>query len=141
EAESGTTLRLGDRRAGPPQTTELGPGRAVRLLLEERAGVRTELVLLRREAEVHQRLRGRPRTRSAMMFRRTSDVPASIELPRLRSCARCHLPRSITRSEPSSSTAVVPSMSRPRRVRRWFISDQNSLATEPSGPGTPGIRP
>src|SRR4029077_5462344 len=99
EAESGTTLRLGDRSAGPPKTSELGPGRVVpailrrrelrqarsgKALLEEGAGLRAELVLLRRETEIHQRLRGRPSTRSAMMLRRTSDVPASMVLPRLR---------------------------------------------------------
>src|SRR5207247_7354202 len=101
EAQAGTTLRLGDRRAGPSKTRELWPGRAVPAilrrrdlrgapkgvtLLEERASLRAELVLFRRAAEVHQRLRGRPRTRSAMMFRRISDVPASMVLPRLRSC-------------------------------------------------------
>src|SRR5437762_3391844 len=101
EAQAGTTLRLGDRRAGPSETGQLWPGRAVPAILgrrdlrearegvtplEERASLRAELVLLRREAEVHQRLRGRPRTRSAMMFRKISDVPASMVLPRLRSC-------------------------------------------------------
>ena len=34
----------------------------------------------------HYRDLGRPRTRSATMLRRISDVPASIVLPRLRSC-------------------------------------------------------
>src|SRR5439155_22612116 len=73
EAEAGTTLRLGDRRAGPSKAGELWPGRAVPAilrrrdlrearkgvtLLEERASLRAELVLLPREAEVHQRLRG-----------------------------------------------------------------------------------
>src|SRR5207247_1863233 len=101
KAQAGTTLRLRERRAGPSTTGELWPGRAVPAirrrrdlrearegitLLEERAGLRAELVLLRREAEVHQRLRGRPSTRSAMMFRRISDVPASMVLPRLRRC-------------------------------------------------------
>src|SRR5439155_17045186 len=67
EAQPGTTLRLGDRRAGPSKAGELWPGRAVPAilrrrdlrkarkgitLLEERAGLRAELVLLRREAEV-----------------------------------------------------------------------------------------
>src|SRR5207249_3399061 len=67
EAQAGTTLRLGDRRAGPSKTCELRPGRAVPAilrrrdlreapkgvtLLEERASLRAELVLFRREAEV-----------------------------------------------------------------------------------------
>src|SRR5581483_11754079 len=56
----------------------------VRLLLQ------LELVLVQRE--VHQRLRGSPRTRSATMLRSTSEVPASIVLPRLRSCWWFHQP-------------------------------------------------
>ena len=62
EAQAGTTLRLGDRRAGPSKTGELWPGRAVPAilrrrdlrearkgvtLLEKRAGLRAELVLFR----------------------------------------------------------------------------------------------
>ncbi len=43
-------------------------------------------LLVFRERELHQRPLGRPSTRSAMMLRRISDVPASIVLPRERSC-------------------------------------------------------
>ena len=53
---------------------------------EERPRLRAQLVLQRREGEIHQRDLGSPSTRSATMFRRISDVPASIVLPRLRSC-------------------------------------------------------
>ena len=45
-----------------------------------------QLELLVGEREIHQRLLGSPSTRSATMLRKTSDVPASIVLPRLRSC-------------------------------------------------------
>ena len=48
-------------------------------------GIAQQLLILG-EGELHQRLRGRPSTRSAMMFRRISLVPASIVLPRLRNC-------------------------------------------------------
>src|SRR5215203_6208047 len=50
------------------------------------ARLAAEELLLFGEGELHQRLLGRPSTRSAMMFRRISEVPASIVLPRLRSC-------------------------------------------------------
>src|SRR5207249_9803796 len=36
EAQAGTTLRLGDRRAGPSKTRELWPGRAVPAILRRR---------------------------------------------------------------------------------------------------------
>jgi hypothetical protein len=48
-----------------------------------------EQVLLLGEGELHQRLLGRPSTRSAMMLRRISEVPASIVFPRERSCWCC----------------------------------------------------
>ena len=63
------------------------------------------------------------------MLRSTSDVPASIVLPRLRSCWWCH--------QPSSRMPSAPSSSRPSFVMRWFCSDQRSLIAEPSGPGMP----
>src|SRR5207248_1459320 len=150
EAQAGTTLRLGDRRAGPSKTCELWPGRTVPAILrrgdlreapegvtlrEERASLRAELVLFWREAEVHQRLRGRPRTRSAMMFRRSSDVPASMVLPRLRSCWYCQKP---SHTPPSpSSCAAMPCRDSASFVSRWWDSLQCSFATDPSGPGTP----
>src|SRR5215471_505954 len=85
--------------------------------------------LLFREREVHQRLLGRPSTRSATMLRSTSDVPASIVLPRLRSCWWFH--------QPSSRIPFGPRTSRASLVRRWFASDQRSFTPDPSGPGTP----
>src|SRR5581483_9949058 len=88
-----------------------------------------QLDLVVGEGEVHQRDLGSPSTRSATMFRRTSDVPASIVLPRLRSCWWFHQPSSVIPSGPRSSRASF--------VRRWFASDQRSLTPEPSGPGTP----
>src|SRR5436190_2201253 len=57
-----------------------------------------------------QRLRGSPSTRSATMFRNTSEVPASIVLPRLRSCWWCHQPSSRLPSAPSS--VPVPALAR-----------------------------
>src|SRR5439155_1472049 len=104
EGDAAEPPRYGDRVEDAdlrPGAMALCPGRAVPAilrrrdlrearkgvtLLEKRAGLRAELVLFRREAEVHQRLLGRPRTRSAMMFRRISDVPASMVFPLLRSC-------------------------------------------------------
>ena len=56
---------------------------------EEGPRLCAQLLLLGGEREIHQRDLGRPSTRSAMMLRRISDVPASIVLPRLRSCACC----------------------------------------------------
>ncbi len=61
------------------------------------AGRRPQHLLLLGEGEVHcgrscsdgQRDRGRPSTRSAMMPRRISEVPASMVFPRLRSCWYC----------------------------------------------------
>ena len=88
--------RLADVRApalleedGLVDEAELGGGdllSAPAAVLERVARLAAEQLLLFGEGELHQRLRGRPSTRSAMMFRRISDVPASIVLPRLRSC-------------------------------------------------------
>ena len=61
------------------------------MLLAVALVARPELVLLGGEREVHEAYRdlGSPSTRSAMMLRRISEVPASIVLPRLRSCSCC----------------------------------------------------
>ena len=67
-------LRAGDLVARPAAVAE----RLARLAAQQ--------LLLFRERELHQRLLGRPSTRSAMMLRRISLVPASIVLPRERSC-------------------------------------------------------
>ena len=74
-----------------PDPAELGQllERRRRRRLEERARLAAEVVLLCAEGEVHQRPLGRPSTRSAMMLRRISLVPASIVLPRERSCWYC----------------------------------------------------
>src|SRR3954463_9807413 len=64
-----------------------------------------QLELVLRKREIHQRDLGRPRMRSAMMLRKTSDVPASIVLPRLRSCWWFHQPSSRIPSAPRSSRA------------------------------------
>src|SRR5207249_3281627 len=93
-------LRLRD--VEPTQLGELAPAIVFRLPVavegetvgEPRARVLLERELFAVECEVHQRLRARPRTRSAMMLRSTSDVPASIVLPRLRSCWWFHQPSS-----------------------------------------------
>ena len=54
---------------------------------EHVARLAAQQLLLLGECKLHgQRPRGRPSTRSAMMLRRTSLVPASIVLPRERSC-------------------------------------------------------
>ena len=53
---------------------------------EHLTGLAPQQFLLLREGELHQRDLGRPSTRSAMMLRRISLVPASIVFPRLRSC-------------------------------------------------------
>ena len=53
---------------------------------EHVARLAPQQLLLLGERELHQRDLGRPSTRSAMMLRRISLVPASIVLPRLRSC-------------------------------------------------------
>src|SRR6266540_4350643 len=51
------------------------------------ASLPAQQLLVLRERELHlYRPLGRPSTRSAMMLRRISDVPASIVLPRERSC-------------------------------------------------------
>src|SRR5262249_1802700 len=79
-------------RAGVPAGVgagELGDALPREALPEERARLAPELVLLGSERELHHRDRGRPSTRSAMMLRSTSDVPASIVFPRLRSCRNC----------------------------------------------------
>ncbi len=88
EREACAALLLGDRDAGPAELGEIGPGR-LRGGGEERARLLAKLVLLWGEGEVHQRDLGRPRTRSATMLRRISEVPASMVLPRLRSCWYC----------------------------------------------------
>src|SRR5207249_1119904 len=62
----------------------VAPPAAVR---EHVPGLAPQQLLVLGERELHQRLLGRPRTRSATMFRRISLVPASIVLPRLRSCS------------------------------------------------------
>ena len=95
EAEAGAPVLLGDRDAEPAELRQLGPGVGGCLPVavervavgEPAARLALQLLLLVREGEVHgQRLFGRPRTRSAMMLRSTSELPASIVLPRLRSC-------------------------------------------------------
>ena len=88
EPEPGAAVLLRDRDAGPAELGELLPGR-LRVGREEGARLRAKLLLLGREREIHQRDLGSPSTRSAMMLRRISDVPASIVLPRLRSCTCC----------------------------------------------------
>src|SRR6266545_4534686 len=93
---------------------------------EHRARLAAQQLLIVREGELHQRLLGRPSTRSAMMLRRISLVPASIVLPRDRSCWWCQYPSS------SPSRISIASF-----VSRWFCSDQCSFAPEPSGPGMP----
>src|SRR6266511_4105930 len=56
-------------------------------LREHVASLAPQQLLVLRERELHPyRPLGRPSTRSAMMLRRISDVPASIVLPRERSC-------------------------------------------------------
>src|SRR5205807_9126966 len=95
-------------------------------------------LLLVGEREIH-RLFGSPRTRSAMMLRRISEVPPSIVFPRERSCWRCQEPSSIACSPPES-IAYGPSISSASLVRRWFVSDHTSFAVESSGPGIPVCR-
>ena len=128
---------LGLRDVEPAELRELSPAIVVGLPVavereavgEPRARLLLQLDLVVVEREVHQRDLGRPRTRSAMMLRSTSDVPASIVLPRLRSCWWFHQPSS--RMPPGSRS------SRASFVSRWFASDQRSFTPEPSGPGTP----
>ena len=88
EREPRAALLLRDRDARPAELGEVAPGR-LRAVGEVRPRLLAQLLLLGREGEVHQRDFGRPSTRSATMFRRISDVPASIVLPRLRSCWYC----------------------------------------------------
>src|SRR5439155_20175366 len=63
-----------------------------RVRLEEGARLAAEVFLLGCERGIHQPLRGRPSTRSAMILRRISLVPASIVFPRERSCWYCQYP-------------------------------------------------
>ena len=68
---------------------ELGGGDVVAApaaVAERLARLAAKQLLFVGERELHQRDLGRPSTRSAMMLRRISEVPASIVLPRLRSC-------------------------------------------------------
>ena len=74
-----------------------------------------------------------------MMFRRISEVPPSMEFPRLRSWRCCHRPSS-TECSPPDNTAYGPSISSASEVRAWFVSYHTSLAIEPSGPGMPVAR-
>ena len=53
---------------------------------EHVARLAPQRLLILGECELHHRPLGRPSTRSAMMLRRISLVPASIVLPRERSC-------------------------------------------------------
>ena len=89
EAEPG----VGD--VEPAELAELGPAVVLRrvpvaveriALLEPRARLALQLDLDVVECEIHQRDLGSPSTRSATMLRSTSELPASIVLPRLRSC-------------------------------------------------------
>ena len=86
ESAAATLLRNGD--AEPAELAQLGE-RRVRVCVEERARLPAQLLLLLAERELHQRVLGRPSTRSAMMLRKISEVPASIVLPRERSCWCC----------------------------------------------------
>ncbi len=85
ERQAGPVVLLRDRGAGPAELGQLRP-RRLGVRLEEPARLGAKLVLQRCEGQVHQRDLGSPSTRSARMLRRISDVPASIVLPRLRSC-------------------------------------------------------
>ena len=96
EAEADAALVLRERDAEPAELGELAPAVVLRrvevaveriALGEPRARGVLQLLLFLCQREVHgYRPFGRPSTRSATMLRRTSDVPASIVLPRLRSC-------------------------------------------------------
>src|SRR6185369_7599229 len=122
------------QNADPAERCELlHRGRRVRL--EERACLAAQVVLFRAEREIHQRLLGSPSTRSATMLRRISLVPASIVLPRERSCWYCQYPSAYP--PPSVSCACEPRISSASFVSRWLFSDQTSFDAEPSGPGTP----
>ena len=85
--------RLGD--VEPAELGQLAPVVVLRAvpvpiereaLIEPGARMSLQLQLDVVEREVHYLLLGRPSTRSATMLRRTSELPASIVLPRLRSC-------------------------------------------------------
>src|SRR5207253_122281 len=114
--EKDDVVEQGQLGVRPPQLGHLFPalrlpaGRAVddrrhavqrELLGEELLGSDPKHVLFGGKREVHQRLLGRPSTRSATMLRRISDVPASMVLPRLRSWRYCQYP-SHTPPSPSS---------------------------------------
>src|ERR1700693_4324598 len=76
------------RRVGSARLAVLAHVRRARALGEHVARGALDLALVVCEAEVHQAAtfsRGRPSTRSATMFVRTSVVPPSIVLPRARS--------------------------------------------------------
>ncbi len=88
EAEPDAAVLLRDRDARPAELGQVLP-RRLRVLREIRAGLLAKRLLLGCEGEVHQRDFGRPSTRSATMLRSTSEVPASIVFPRLRSCWYC----------------------------------------------------
>ena len=88
EREAAAAALLGNGDAEPAEVAQLGE-RRLGVRLEEGAGLAPQLLLLLGEREIHQRLRGRPSTRSAMMLRRISEVPASIVFPRERSCWCC----------------------------------------------------
>ena len=81
EREPAAAAILRNRDAEPAELAQLRE-RGVRVRLEERARLAAQLLLLLAERELHQRDLGRPSTRSAMMLRRISEVPASIVLPR-----------------------------------------------------------
>src|SRR5262245_8752595 len=98
-AESLATVLLGDRDAGPPELRDLLPETVVvgaglrelpHLLRLEAGGEELvcgplDLLLLVVQVEVHGYLSlGSPKTRSAMMFFRTSVVPPSMEFARER---------------------------------------------------------
>ena len=88
ERETAAAAVLGNRDAEPAELAELRE-RRFRVRLEERTRFAAQLLLLLGEGEVHYRDLGRPSTRSAMMLRRISEVPASIVFPRERSCWCC----------------------------------------------------
>src|SRR5205807_4780100 len=115
-------LRLED--PDPAELGELGHRRR-RIRLEERARLAAQVFLFRTEREIHHRLLGSPSTRSATMLRRISLVPASIVLPRERSCWYCQYPSAYP--PPSVSCACEPRISSASLVRRWLFSDQTSF--------------
>src|SRR3979409_2321282 len=75
-------------------------------------------------------LRGRPRTRSARMLRRTSEEPASIVFALERRNWYTH-------PSPSPTWPAGPAISTAVSVIRWLSSDHISLRIDPSGPGIP----